>query len=245
MKKTVKRVEKMQYTVLLLSFVFSQNAFSQVRPMEMAILENPLRDFTLPVYRGGNFTLSSETGKNILLIFPRGYYDKDVWCDICPYQYFDMVDMYEKNDLKHKYNLEIVFILPYNQDVIRKWLLDMPDVNASLVNDRKRDSTSASDKERRWVAYLNKFYYKDFPYKRGEVPEPFKILVDEKHQLSKRLGIFRTEWWGTEVDQNIPTVILLDKNRNVVFKYVGQYTLDRPNAEYLLKVFKTFLKSDQ
>lgn len=225
--------------LLLLSIGFT---FSQLKPMEMAILENPLVDFTLPVYKGGKFTLSKETEKNMLFIFPRGYYDKDMWCDICPYQYFDMIDLYQKENVREKYNLEIIFVLPYNKETIAQWLLDMPEVNDYLVKPKNLDLTNASEKEKRWVAYLNKFYYKDFKYKKGEVPEPFRILIDEKHELSERLGIFRTEWWGTDVEQNIPTIILLNQDKTVVFKYVSQYTLDRPDSNYILKVLDLFIK---
>lgn len=233
---------KKSILIIALVIIFTGISNSQIKPMEMAILENPLVDFTLPVYKGDEFTLSKETGKNILLVFPRGYYSKDMWCDICPYQYFDMIDLYQKEKVREKYNLEIVFILPYDTKTIEKWLLDMPEVNDYLVKSKNNDLTNASEKEKRWVAYLNKFYYKDFKYKKGEVPEPFRILIDEKHELSERLGIFRTEWWGTEVEQNIPTVILLDNDKKVIFKYVSQYTLDRPDSRYLLKIFETFLK---
>lgn len=233
---------KKSFLIIAQLIIFAGISNSQIKPMEMAILENPLADFTLPVYKGGEYTLSKETGKKILLVFPRGYYAKDMWCDICPYQYFDMIDLYQKENVREKYNLEIVFILPYDSKTIEKWLLDMPEVNDYLVKSKNNDLTYASEKEKRWVAYLNKFYYKQFAYKRSEVPEPFKILVDEKHELSERLGIFRNEWWGTQVEQNIPTLILLDKDKNVIFKYVSQYTLDRPDSRYMLKIFETFLK---
>lgn len=86
--------------------------------------------------------------------------------------------LYKKENVKEKYNLEITFILPYDTKTIEKWLLDMPEGNDYLVKSNNNDLTNASEKEKRWVAYLNKFYYKEFDYKQGGVPELYKILVD-------------------------------------------------------------------
>jgi len=129
--------------------------------------------------------LSKETGKNLLLVFPRVYYSRDMWCDICPYQYFDMIDLYQKERVMDKYNLEIVFVLPFGEDTIQHWLLDMPELNDYLVQSKNDDVTNARDKEKRWVAYFNKYFYKEFSYERGEVPEPFRILMDERRELSR------------------------------------------------------------
>jgi hypothetical protein len=48
-------------------------------------------------------------------------------------------------------------------------------------------------------------------------------------------------WDGSAVDQNIPTVFLLDKSGAVRFKYMSQNTFDRPNAAYLAKVLEKML----
>ena len=57
------------------------------------------------------------------------------------------------------------------------------------------------------------------------------------------LKYFRTEWWGTKVDQNIPTFILLDNDGKVVFKYISQHTIDRPTSGYLLKIMDALIKN--
>ena len=53
--------------------------------------------------------------------------------------------------------------------------------------------------------------------------------------------IFREEWGGTKVDQNVPTIFILDKERRVSFKYFSQMTNDRPSGEYLVKYLERML----
>ena len=43
----------------------------------------PMPDFTLPAYQGGTVTLSALKGKNVMIIFPRGYAAENAWCTIC------------------------------------------------------------------------------------------------------------------------------------------------------------------
>jgi peroxiredoxin len=59
--------------------------------------------------------------------------------------------------------------------------------------------------------------------------------MDAKRKVSKGLGIFTTEWGGSKVDQNIPTVLIVDKTGRVKFKYMSQNTFDRPSVDYVLK----------
>lgn len=229
----------MKSKFFLITFIIiylSINSFSQKKPLDLAIVGEPLKDFNLPVYQGGDFQLSDEKGKNILMVFPRGYYDQDVWCDICAYEYLDLVDVFYNNKLAEKYNLDLVFVLPYSDSTIKKWLMDMTEVYESLEAGKHLADTLTNEKSMTWVHFANKHYPKKFSIRRGETPQPFKILSDEKHELSERLDIFRTEWWGTKVDQNMPTFILLDTSGRVVFKYISQHTIDRPTSDYLLKI---------
>ena len=233
---------KITLVICCLLFLSITGTLAQPKPMDMALLGHELRDFSLPVYQGGTFTLSEFRGKNVLLHFPRGYYDKDWWCDICAYQYFDLVKEHEKRNLTELFNLEIVVVLPYDTKTIAKWLLEMPEVYQSLSDWKFIDTDTASDQEKNWSVYVKKHFPKEFDYNRGSVPTPFKILMDADHTFSERLDIFRTEWWGTQVDQNIPTTILLDIKGRIVFKHISQYTLDRPSVVYLIKIMETFLK---
>jgi len=227
--------------VLLFVFCICINNYSQKKPLDLAILGEPLKDFSLSVYKGGEFQLSAEESKNILLVFPRGYYDKDVWCDICAYEYLDLVDVFHNNKQADKYNLDLIVILPYSDSTIQKWLMEIPEVYESLEAGKHLADTLTNEKAMTWVHFANKHYPKTFTIKKGETPEPFKILSDEKHELSERFEIFKTEWWGTQVDQNMPTFILLDTNGTVLFKYISQHTIDRPTSDYLLKIMDAFI----
>ena len=227
--------------ILILILLFLSNSFSQRKPLDLAILEEPLKDFTLPVYNGGDFTLAEERGKNLLLIFPRGYYDKDVWCDICAYEYLDLIDEFYNKHFAEKYNLDLIFILPYDMNTIQMWLDDLPEVYFGLEAGKHLADTLTNEKSMTWVHFANKHYPKSFNIKTGETPQPYRILSDADHQLSERLDIFRSEWWGTKVDQNLPTFILLDEEGIVKFKYISQQTIDRPSSAYLLKIMDEFI----
>lgn len=230
------------YTVILIIICLSINIFPQKKPLDLAVIGEQLKDFTLPVYNGGEFQLANEKGKNVLLVFPRGYYDKDVWCDICAYEYLDLVDEFYNKELAKKYNLDVVFILPYDENTIEKWMMDMPEVYESLEAGKHNPDTLTNERAMTWVHFANKHYPKTFSIKKGETPQPFRILVDEKHELSERFEIFKTEWWGTKVDQNMPTFILLDTNGKVVFKYISQHTIDRPTSDYLVTIMDAMIR---
>ena len=229
------------FYITLFLVIFSVNLSSQKKPLDLAIIGEPLKDFTLPVYNGGEFKLSTETGKNLLLIFPRGYYDKDVWCDICTYEYLDLIDVFYNNHLAEKYNLDLVFILPYDTSTIRKWLEDLPEVYLGLEAGKHLADTLTNEKSMTWVHFATRHYPKTFNVQEGDAPQPFRILSDVNHQLSERLDIFRTEWWGTTVDQNMPTLILLDTKGIVQFKYISQHTIDRSSSSYLIKIMDEFI----
>jgi len=230
------------YLITLIIICLNTNSFPQKKPLDLAVIGEPLKDFSLAIYQGGEFQLSTEKGKNVLLVFPRGYYDKDIWCDICAYEYLDLVDEFHNNKLTEKYNLDLVIILPYDKSTIEKWLIDLPEVYASLEAGKHLADTLTNDKAMTWVHFANKHYPKTFALLNEETPKPFKILMDEKHELSERLEIFRIEWWGTKVEQNLPTFILLDTDGKVVFKYISQHTIDRPSSGYLIKIMDALIR---
>ncbi|MBN2265755.1 MAG: hypothetical protein JW775_08080, partial [Candidatus Aminicenantes bacterium] len=74
-----------------------------------------------------------------------------------------------------------------------------------------------------------------------EILAPFPILVDGERTLSAKLDLFRNEWSGGKVAQNIPSVYIVDADGVLQFKYVGQNTLDRPAYDYLLKVLEVII----
>ena len=78
----------------------------------------------------------------------------------------------------------------------------------------------------------------DYALEKGAVLAPFPILVDGERALSTKLDLFRHEWTGSKVDQNIPAVYIVDAQGVLQFKYVSQNTVDRPGYDYLLKVLE-------
>ena len=84
----------------------------------------------------------------------------------------------------------------------------------------------------------------EFTYEDGTAPVPFPILVDDGAQVSTRLGLFRTEWDGSEVDQNVPTIFIIDADGVVQFKYHSQSTFDRPPYEYLFRVIERLVENN-
>jgi cytochrome oxidase Cu insertion factor (SCO1/SenC/PrrC family) len=68
---------------------------AQARGQMPVVVGQQMPDFTLSAIQGGSVTLSDLTGKNVLLIFPRGRVG-DHWCQICHYQYAELVELEKK-----------------------------------------------------------------------------------------------------------------------------------------------------
>jgi hypothetical protein len=79
-------------------------------------------------------------------------------------------------------------------------------------------------------------YPKVFSAVQGQVPTPFPILVDADHTVSQGLGFFTTDWGGSNAEQNVPTILIVDSQGILQFKYMSQNTVDRPPLEYLVQV---------
>jgi peroxiredoxin len=201
------------------------------------IVGQPMPDFTLPAYQGGTVTLSALKGKNVMIIFPRGYAAENYWCTICNYKYAELVELERTREFRKKYDVEVLFVFPYGPDVVKAWVDALPD-QLDTIKERKypADPAKLDEKGRRSMERYRQVYPLDLAFKKGEVPTPFPILVDADGTLSKGLGIFMTEWNGSKIDQNIPSVYILDAGGTLQFKYIGQNTLDRPSYEYLFKV---------
>jgi len=211
---------------------------AEARPSP-AIVGQPMPDFTLPVYQGGILTLSSLRGKNVLLLFPRGYAAENYWCTICNYKYAELAELERDKDLRDTYNLEILVVFPYGHETVTAWLEALP---GQLESIRKTKNPPEPDKlddaGRRRMEGWRMMFPADLTLKEGQVLAPFPILVDGERTLSKSLGLFQTEWGGRKVDQNIPSVYIVDAEGVLQFKYLGQNTMDRPGYDYLLKVLE-------
>jgi peroxiredoxin len=203
------------------------------------IVGQPMPDFTLPVYQGGTLTLSSLRGKNVLLLFPRGYAAENYWCTICNYRYVELAELEKAQKIREKYNVEILVVFPYAHDIVKAWLEALPGQLETVKNTKNpADPSKLDERGKTRMQRFRQLFPADYSLPKGEVLAPFSILVDGERKLSKSLGLFQTEWSGSKVDQNIPSVYIIDATGVLQFKYLGQNTVDRPGYDYLLKVLE-------
>jgi peroxiredoxin len=218
--------------------------FSQEQESKPVIVEESMSDFTLPAYQGGEITLSSLRGKNVLIIFPRGYAAEGRWCTICNYKYAELLDLEKRKELRKKYNLEILYVFPYSKEIVKQWLEVLPDQLEKIKGWKyPAEPDKLDEKAKNRTERARKLFPKDLSQEKGNIPAPFPILIDEDRKVTKGLGLFATEWSGSKVDQLIPSEFIVDKNGILQFKYIGQNTMDRPNPEYLLKIVEWINKS--
>lgn len=198
----------------------------------------PMPDFTLPIFGGGEFTLSKHKGKNVLLMFPRGWLGR-VWCPYCPYQYLELAELEKKQQIRKKYNLEIVFVLPYSSDRISDWFDKMPDALQTVETTKHPANEQNLPKlQQEYAAWARSHFPKTFQVNKGEIIGVLPVLVDVDRTLSKRLKIFTNFWDGVTSEQNIASIFIIDKNGALKFKYLGQMTEDRPSVDFILDMIK-------
>jgi peroxiredoxin len=211
---------------------------AEVRP-QPAVVGQPMADFTLPVYQGGTLTLSSLRGHNVLLLFPRGYAAENYWCTICNYRYVELAELEKARKIQEAYNVRVLVVFPYAQDVVKAWLEALPgQLETIRTTKNPADPAKLDERAKTRMERFRQLFPADFSLPKGEVLAPFPILVDGERTLSRRLDLFRNEWSGSKVDQNIPSVYIIDANGVLQFKYLGQNTVDRPGYDYLLKVLE-------
>jgi peroxiredoxin len=229
--------------LFLLLFVLPE-LFAQGKTIKISELGWSMPEFTLPVYQGGDFSIADAQGKTIFLIFPRGKADSLHWCNICQYQYSELVDLENTQQIRKKYNLEIIFVLPYDRETIKDWIATFP-AQLTEIEQWKNppDISKISEGQKRWMEKSRVLYPKSFNISNDNVPTPFPILVDADRAVSKGLDLFRTDWGQSKVDQNIPAIFIIDTKGNVRFKYISQKTTDRPNADYLITLIGKILLS--
>jgi peroxiredoxin len=219
------------------------NSYAQNEGVKIGIVGEKFTDFALKTYQGEQLSTSALRGKNILLISSRGKYTEKYWCGICYYQYAEYADLETTQKIRNKYNMEIVFLLPYNKDTITSWENNFKGGLAYLENVKNpADSVKQSDGQKSWMQFARKHFPKTFNYGDKKIPLPLPILVDEKQEVSKGLDLMRNEWDGTKVLQNVPAIYFIDKDGILRFKYISQSTADRPSAEYVLKFIESLQK---
>jgi len=234
MKKSLKHLAVSIFSLCLVC-VFS--GWTQTGEIKPVVVESPMPNFSLPVFQGGELSLSELRGKNILMIFPRGRSRENAWCHICNYQYAELAELEAKLKIREKYNVEILFVLPYGKETVTEWVDKFYDQLQDLEKGKNPpDQDKLDERGKRRMEFYRRVFPKSFPYKKGEIPLPFPILIDDGAAISAGLGLFKTEWGGSKVEQNIPTVFIVDQNGILQFKYFSQNTFDRPGPDYLLRV---------
>jgi hypothetical protein len=148
-----------------------------------------------------------------------------------------MVQYDAQTGWRQRSNLEILFVLPYDREEIGEWL----DAYPQLLQDNEDAKNppnpgSLDDAGRARMERARSMYPKVFSAVQGQVPNPFPILVDGEHTVSEGLGFFTTDWSGSNAEQNVPTVLIIDAQGILQFKYMSQNTADRPPLEYLVQV---------
>ena len=204
-------------------------------------VEQAMPDFTLPILQGGSWQLSAQKGKRVLLVFPRGLAGEN-WCHICNYQYAELVELEQQGALRQRFDLEVVFVLPYDRTKVEDWVAKFPAQLTDIQNWKNpAEPDKLDDRGRRAMERYRSLFPKEYRYQEGQVPTPFPILIDADRALSRRLGLFTENWNGAQWEQNIPTVFLLDREGVVQFKYHSQNTADRPNTAYLVRVLQRLM----
>ena len=178
-----------------------------------------------------------------MLIFPRGKY-LDGWCRACHYQYADLANLQVEDNIEAKYNLKILFILPYSWEEVQQWTALFP-LQMLIIESYKNPTREQLANPR--LAAFSKEVNEVMPHSfhidgENPAPLPFPVLADEDHRLSLSIGLYSTYWDNAYLEQNEPTIFILNSDGIVKFKYKSQVTLDRPSADYLLNFIDKIIK---
>jgi len=189
-----------------------------------------------------NITLTSSNGelvdlpkadRNTMLIFIRGKVTPTVWCPICHYQYLEMVDAVEKSNIEERYDMDIYFVMPYLTDSLENWINAFPKSLNTI--DRWKNPENITPAAQSWMEYCRLFFPEKFSFDPENFQLKLPVMFDPDQKVSNGLVIYKQEWGGTKVEQNVPTVYIIGKDGTVKFKYFSQYTNDRPDANYLIE----------
>ena len=178
MKKSTLKQLTIIAVILFAGSVLAQNA--EIKPVTVG---QPMPDFTLPTYQGEDITISQLKGKSIMLIFPRGKFEPEVWCRMCVYQYADLAEIEKEKQIRKKHNLEILFVLPYSKEMVEDWVDKFPKKFAEIEewkNPPNADNLTGGRKE--WMEETRRVFPKKFE---GKIPMPFPILIDTGAKVSK------------------------------------------------------------
>lgn len=233
-----KKSQSLILAIAFISLAFSGLTHSQEGEIKPVTVGQTMVNFTLPSYQGEDMSLSSLKGKNVFLIFPRGLAGEARWCHIDNYRYAELMEIEKIQQIRKTYNVEILYVLPYSREVVKEWIESNPAQLEHIENWKTADPEKLDERGKMRRDFARKAFPKSFVLKKGEVPTPFLILIDADKKVSKGLGIFSTDWHGSQVDQCIASVFIVDEEGILQFKYIGQSTFDRPSFDHLIKTLE-------
>ncbi len=236
MKTNVKILAK-----LIMLMLLSAGTYYSGGCQNLPRINNPFPDFSLLDHQGERVTLSRLKGKNIMLIFPRGKVS-DHWCQLCHYQYAELAKLEVESGIREKYNLEILFLLPYPMEEVILWTEMFPSQMADIARWKGMPTDQLNPEALAFLEAIKDVLPQDFHFAdENPAPLPFPVLADEDHELSMKIKLFSTAWDGYYTEQNEPAVFILDQEGIIRFKFKSQETWDRPPAEYLLEFIENMM----
>ncbi len=222
----------------ILNSIFKQNNSLTLAQVMAITVGNPMPDFNLSIFGGGEFSLSKYSGKNVLLMFPRGWIG-NTWCPYCPYQYLELEQLEKTDKIEKKNNLKIAFVLPYSSDKIKDWIEKFPEALQTVEAIKNQEPAPVlGSVQSDYMMWARNHFPIKFDVKKDDQHTTIPVLVDENRTLSRQLKIFTGFWDGITSEQNMATVLIIDKKGILRFKYISQMTEDRPTVEFLLNFIK-------
>jgi len=239
MKKNMSRMHCL--CLALLAIAGAALLPAQAAPIKPVNFGDLFPAFTLPAVQGGEVSLAALKGKNVLIIFPRGRV-ADHWCQICHYQYVELAELEKSLQFRKKYNLEVLYVLPYDKATVEHWVSIFPEQMAAVEEWKNPSAEELKDPATQaWMERSRLLFPKKLLVAKENIPVPFPILIDGERTLSEGLQLFTLFWDRSYVEQNIATAFILDGDGRVRFKYFSQNTIDRPDAAFLLKFIERML----
>jgi peroxiredoxin len=231
---------KTLYSILLVTFfVFGLECRAQENKINLPMIDQPVSDFQLIDQNGKLVALSDYKGKNVMLIFSRGMVKENYWCQICHYQYADLADLEKTLSVRQKYNLEVLFILPYSIDTVKNWIGMFPKQMEIIENWKyPKDSANLPEGKLKWALTTRKLLPKKFIYDPDKIETPFPILADSNRLVSNAYKLYKNE---PNAPQNTPAIYIIDKEGKLRFKYICQDTTDRPSFQYLFQFIEKMI----
>jgi peroxiredoxin len=228
---------KSLYFILMVTlWVFRFECQAQQNAISLPMIDQTVSDFGLTDQNGKTVLLSDFKGKNVMLIFPRGMVEKDYWCQICHYQYADIADLEKISSIRKKYNLEVLFILPYTTDSVKNWIKMFPK-QMEIIDNWKypKDSSNLSEGAIKWANTTRELLPKKMVFDPNNIETPFSILADSQRLVSNGFKLYKNE---PDAPQNTPAIYIIDKKGKLRFKYICQNTTDRPTFQYLFQIIE-------